>query len=76
MGYSDRQIKDLEETINRVPCDTVIIGTPINLKRVVKLKKPAVRVFYELEEIGTPDLKSILSEFVTTLKASKGVGRR
>ena len=76
MGYSDRQIKDLEETINRVPCDTVIIGTPINLKRVVKLKKPAVRVFYELEEIGTPDLKTILSEFVTTLKASKGVGRR
>ena len=76
MGYSDRQIKDLEETINKVPCDTVIIGTPINLKRVIKLKKPAVRVFYELEEIGTPDLKTILSEFVNTLKASKGVGQR
>lgn len=64
MGYSDRQIKDLEETIDRVPCDTVIIGTPINLKRIVRIKKPAVRVFYELEEIGQPDLRTILRDFV------------
>ncbi|MBM4162002.1 MAG: GTPase [Ignavibacteria bacterium] len=76
MGYSVKQIKDLEETINKVPCDTVIIGTPINLKRVVKLKKPAVRVFYELEEIGTPDLRSLLSEFVKTIVATKGAGRQ
>ena len=71
MGYSVKQIKDLEETINKVPCDTVIIGTPINLKRVVKLRKPAVRVFYELEEIGTPDLRSLLSEFVKGSMATK-----
>jgi predicted GTPase len=64
MGYSDRQIKDLEETIDRVPCDTVIIGTPINLKRIVRINKPAVRVFYELEEIGQPDLLTLLKEFV------------
>jgi predicted GTPase len=76
MGYSDKQVKDLEETINKVPCDTVIIGTPINLKRIIKLKKPAVRVFYELEEIGVPDLKTILNEFATTLGVSKGEGRR
>jgi len=76
MGYSVKQIKDLEETINKVPCDTVIIGTPINLKRVVKLRKPAVRVFYELEEIGTPDLRSLLSEFVKGSMATKGAGRR
>lgn len=75
MGYSDKQVKDLEETINKVPCDTVIIGTPINLKRIVKLRKPAVRVFYELEEIGTPDLKTILQEFAASIKPSKGGGR-
>jgi predicted GTPase len=76
MGYSSKQVKDLEETINKVPCDSVIIGTPINLTRLVKLNKPAVRVFYELEEIGTPDLKSILQEFITTLKTSKGSVRQ
>ena len=68
MGYSDKQVKDLEETINRVPCDTVIIGTPINLKRIVKMNKPAVRVFYELEEIGSPDLTKILRDFASSLK--------
>ena len=72
MGYSEKQVKDLEETINKVPCDTVIIGTPINLARIVKLNKPAVRVSYELEEIGTPDLKAVLDKFISTLKASKG----
>jgi predicted GTPase len=61
-------VKDLEETINKVPCDTVIIGTPINLARIVTFNKPAVRVSYELEEIGTPDLKTILGKFVSTLK--------
>jgi predicted GTPase len=70
MGYSDKQVKDLEETINKVPCDTVIIGTPINLKRIVKMNKPAVRVFYELEEIGSPDLAAILRGFVSSLKKS------
>jgi predicted GTPase len=63
-------VKDLEETINKVPCDTVIIGTPINLKRIVKMNKPAVRVSYELEEIGSPDLAAILRDFVSSLKKS------
>ena len=72
MGYSDKQVKDLEDTINKVPCDTVIIGTPIDLTRIIKLTKPAVRVSYDLEEIGTPDLKSILREFVSGLNRSKG----
>jgi predicted GTPase len=70
MGYSDKQVKDLEETINKVPCDTVIIGTPINLKRIIKMNKPAVRVFYELAEIGSPDLKEILRDFASSLKKS------
>jgi len=63
MGYSDRQIRDLETTINKVPCDVVIVGTPIDLKRIVKIKKPALRVTYELEEIGEPSLRTILRQF-------------
>ena len=70
MGYSDRQIRDLEATINKVPCDVVIIGTPIDLKRIVKIKKPALRVTYELEEIGEPSLRTILSELTKNMKRS------
>lgn len=67
MGYGDKQIKDLQATINKVPCDVVVIGTPIDLKRIVKITKPALRVSYELQEIGEPSLRSILSEFVGKL---------
>ncbi|MCX6137925.1 MAG: cyclic 2,3-diphosphoglycerate synthase [Ignavibacteriales bacterium] len=64
MGYSDKQIKDLESTINKVPCDAVIIGTPIDLNRIVKIKKPTFRVTYELQEIGEPGLETILKGFL------------
>lgn len=67
MGYGEKQMKDLEATINRVPCDVVVIGTPIDLKRIIKIKKPALRVSYELQEIGEPNLTSILQVFVSTL---------
>jgi predicted GTPase len=70
MGYSDQQIRDLEATINKVPCDVVIIGTPIDLKRIVKIKKPALRVTYELEEIGEPSLRTILGEATKNMKRS------
>lgn len=63
MGYAENQIKDLEQTINKIPCDTVIIGTPIDLRRIINIKKPAVRISYELQEIGRPNLRDILSEF-------------
>ena len=63
MGYSEKQIRDLEATINKVPCDVVIIGTPIDLKRIIKIRKPALRVTYELEEIGEPNLQTLLAEF-------------
>ncbi|MGC8690018.1 MAG: cyclic 2,3-diphosphoglycerate synthase [Caldisericum sp.] len=62
MGYSDVQIRELEQTINSIPADVVVIGTPIDLRRVIKINKPAVRVRYELQEIGKPDLKDILTE--------------
>jgi predicted GTPase len=70
MGYGARQVKDLETTINRTPCDTVIIGTPIDLNRLVKIRKPTVRVSYELQEIGKPDLMDVLGRFLKKPAAS------
>jgi len=64
MGYGKQQMKDLEATIAKTPCDAVIIGTPIDLRRVIKIKKPAVRVSYDLQEIGKPDLTGILTDFI------------
>jgi predicted GTPase len=64
MGYGTEQIKDLEKTIKKTDCDSVIIGTPIDLNRVVKIDKPFTRVYYDLEEIGHPKLNEILDEFV------------
>jgi len=64
MGYGKQQMKDLEATIAKTPCDAVIIGTPIDLRRVIKIKKPAVRVSYNLQEIGSPDLTHILTDFI------------
>jgi predicted GTPase len=63
MGYGAQQVADLERTINAVECDAVVIGTPIDLTRVVKIKKPTVRVSYELQEIGRPDLADLLAPF-------------
>jgi predicted GTPase len=63
MGYGDAQVRDLEKTINAVDCDVVVIGTPINLARIVKINKPAVRVRYELQEIGVPTLEDALRDF-------------
>ncbi len=68
MGYGDKQIADLEETINRTECDAVVIATPIDLRRVVKLNKPATRVRYELQEIGEPTLDQLLGDFLKGLK--------
>ena len=67
MGYSPKQIKDLEDTINKTPCDAVVIGTPIDLGKLIKIDKPVVRVRYELQEIGSPTLDDILTEFLARL---------
>jgi len=64
MGYGDEQIKDLEKTINNTDCDSVVIGTPIDLNRIVKIKKPNTRVYYDLDEIGKPDIQEMVDEFV------------
>lgn len=63
-GYGDEQLRDLETTINNTDCDAVIIGTPIDLNRIIKIKKPSTRVYYNLQEIGRPDLTGVLGDFV------------
>ena len=60
MGYGNEQVKDLEATINAAPVDLVIVGTPIDLRRVIKIDKPNQRVRYELQEIGRPTLAEII----------------
>jgi predicted GTPase len=64
MGYGDEQMQDLEKTIAAVECDSVVIGTPIDLGRFIKIDKPATRVYYELSEIGKPDVKDVVNEFL------------
>ena len=64
MGYGEQQLKDMETTINRTDCDSVVIGTPIDLNRIIKIKKPNTRVYYNLQEIGRPNLSMVLDEFV------------
>ena len=64
MGYGDQQLKDLEKTINNTVCDSVIIATPIDLNRIIKIKKPNTRVYYDLQEIGDPNLSQVIDEFV------------
>jgi len=64
MGYGDQQLKDLETTINNTDCDSVIIATPIDLNRIIKIKKPNTRVYYDLQEIGDPNLTQVIDEFV------------
>ncbi|MCL1598871.1 MAG: cyclic 2,3-diphosphoglycerate synthase [Actinomycetia bacterium] len=67
MGYGAEQLSDLAKTIDAVDCDSVVIGTPIDLSRIITIAKPHTRVHYDLFEIGKPDLASVLSEFVTGL---------
>ena len=62
MGYGDEQMKDLEDTINKTDCDTVIIGTPIDLGRILKINKPSTRVRYELQEIGSLTIEKVLAD--------------
>jgi predicted GTPase len=62
MGYGKKQIQELEDTINAVDCDIVIIGTPIDLSRIIKINKKSIRVKYELQEIGKPNLEEVLSQ--------------
>jgi len=68
MGYGERQLRDLATTIERVPCDVVVVGTPIDLTRWMKIFPPVVRASYELQEIGHPDLSDALDAFVRNVQ--------
>jgi len=68
MGYSDEQIKELEQTINNSSCEVVVIGTPINLLKLIKIDKPAVRVKYELKVVSDLTLEQILKRFLKNFK--------
>jgi len=67
MGYSRAQIREMEQIINRSPAEIVVSGTPVNLRRILKTKKPIVSVRYELQELGTPTLKDLLREKLSGL---------
>jgi predicted GTPase len=69
MGYGEEQVRELEATIARVPCDVVVIGTPIDLRRLIAIGAPTVRVQYDLQEIGKPDLGDVLAPLVSRLTA-------
>ena len=62
-GYGEVMLKDLETTINNTECDAVVVGTPIDLSRIIDIKKPNTRVYYDLQEIGSPNLEEILADF-------------
>jgi len=67
MGYGEKQLADLQETIDRVECDAVVIGTPIDLTRLIRFKVPTTRVRYELQEIGLPNLKRVIEQKMPSL---------
>ena len=71
MGYGKKQVADLERTINKARCDSVVIATPIDLGRLLKMNKPSTRVRYELQEIGRPDLEEILKDRFATQKRKR-----
>ncbi len=71
MGYGEQQLMDLEATINACDCDAVVIGTPIDLNRVIDINKPTTRVFYDLQSIGKPSFEDEIEEFLTKI----GIGR-
>jgi predicted GTPase len=68
MGYGEQQLKDLENTINRTNCDSVIIATPIDLNRIIRINKPNTRVYYDLQEIGEPNLTQVINAFTKKYK--------
>ena len=64
LGYSDKQVAELKETMERIPCDVIVIGTPIDLRRIITLSKPTVRVRYELKVLGPVSLEQVIDDFL------------
>jgi len=68
MGYDKKQMKELEATINQAHCDSIIIGTPIDLNRYLKIKKPATNITYEIHSMGKPSIDNIIGNFLKRQK--------
>jgi len=68
MGYGEQQMKDLSATIEKTDCDSVVIATPIDLERVIKISKPCARVEYSLQEIGQPNVDDVIKDFIAKIK--------
>jgi len=68
MGYGEQQVKDLAATIEKAGCDSVVIATPIDLGRVIRINKPSTRVNYSLQEIGRPDIADVLEPLIKKIK--------
>lgn len=71
VGYSEQQIKDLETTINKSNADTVIVGTPIDLRRIIKVNKPVLKVNYTVKELSSVTIEEIINKFIKSLKKVK-----
>jgi len=71
MGYGRKQIRELEKTINRIPCDSVIVGTPVDLGRYLKINKPLVRITYEIHTVEKPSIKEMVERFVKSRTTRK-----
>jgi predicted GTPase len=63
MGYGEKQVRELAATIEKIDCDLIVSATPIDLNRLIKTRRPLLRVGYELEEIGSPTLENVLAKF-------------
>ncbi len=66
-GYFPEQLRDLEATIRQTPCDLVLVATPIDLSRLIKIPQPALRVSYQIEDLGKPTLGEVIDKFVRNL---------
>jgi predicted GTPase len=75
MGYYPEQIKELEKTISNAKCDSVIIATPIDLRRVIKIDKPSTSVSYELVDMNRPYLREKIEEFISSMKSDKSTNK-
>ena len=71
MGYGAIQRHELEETINRTPCDVVVIATPVDLGRILNIKHPTVRVGYEIEERSRPGVTELMTEFIQKVEKQR-----
>lgn len=67
LGYSEKQVAELKQTIDKTPCDVVVIGTPIDLRRVITIEKPTVRVRYELSVLGPMSLRQVIEDFLKSV---------